>query len=59
MKKFGLITIASAFIIQNNLYCFDLIEDAFDFIEDIGKLVGIVLMIVVVMYFIKKVLKGK
>ena len=57
MKKLTIITLVSTFIIQSNLYCFDLIEDAFDFIEDIAKLVGIVLMIVVVLYFIKKFLK--
>lgn len=57
MKKLTIITLVSTFIIQSNLYCFDLIEDAFDFIEDIAKLVGIVLMIVVVIYFIKKFLK--
>lgn len=59
MKKLTITTLISTFIIQSNLYCFDLIEDAFDFIEDIAKLVGIVLMIVVVMYFIKKFLKDE
>ena len=57
MKKLGLMSLISILIMSSNLYCFDLIDDAFDFIEDIGKLVGIVLMILVVMYFIKKVLK--
>lgn len=59
MKKLTITTLISTFIIQSNLYCFDLLEDAFDFIEDIAKLVGIVLMIVVVMYFIKKFLKDE
>ena len=58
MKKLSISGLVYAFIImQNNLYCFDLIDDAFDFIEDIGKLVGIILMIAAVMYFIKKFLK--
>ncbi|MEI0518930.1 hypothetical protein [Brachyspira murdochii] len=58
MKKLSISGLVYAFIImQNNLYCFDLIDDAFDFIEDIGKLVGIIFMIAAVMYFIKKFLK--
>lgn len=57
MRKLGLITLISSFIISANLYCFDLMDDAFDFIEDIGKLVIILLMILLVMYFIKKGLK--
>ena len=46
MKKLGLITLISMFIISINLYCFDLIEDTFDFIfDDLAKIIGIIVII--------------
>ena len=55
MKKLGLITLISMFIISINLYCFDLIEDTFDFIfDDLAKIIGIIVIIGVAVYFLKK-----
>ena len=45
------------FIIAINLYCFDLIEDTFDFIfDDLAQLIGIVVIIAVVIFFVRKYL---
>lgn len=55
MKKLGLITLISMFIISINLYCFDLIEDTFDFIfDDLANIIGIIVIIGVAVYFLKK-----
>ena len=55
MKK----TIIGIFIISYNfVYGFDLIEDTFEFIfEDVAQIFGIISMILVAMYFIKKILR--
>ena len=41
-----------------NLYCFDLIEDTFDFIfDDLAKLIGVVIILAAAVYFLKKYIK--
>lgn len=47
------------FIISCNfLYGFDLIKDTFEFLfEDVAQVLGIIAMILVAMYFIKKILR--
>jgi len=56
MKKFYVM--ALSFIAAMNLYCFDLIEDTFDFIfDDLAKVVGIVVIIAVLVYFVKRASK--
>ena len=47
------------FIISYNLaYGFDLIEDTFEFLfEDVAQIFGIIAMILVAMYFIKRFLR--
>ena len=47
------------FIISCNfLYGFDLIEDTFEFLfEDVAQVLGIIAMILLAMYFIKKILR--
>ncbi|WP_297299904.1 hypothetical protein [uncultured Brachyspira sp.] len=58
MKKLGLITLISMFIISINLYCFDLIEDTFDFIfDDLAKIIGIAVIIGAAVYFLTKYMK--
>ena len=58
MKKLGIITLIFSFIMSVNLYCFDLIEDTFDFIfDDLAKIIGIVVILAVVIYFLKKYIK--
>lgn len=43
-----------------NLYCFDLIEDTFDFLfDDLAKVIGIVVIIAAVVFFVKKLNKDK
>ncbi|TXJ45806.1 hypothetical protein EPJ70_05355 [Brachyspira aalborgi] len=55
MKK--IYAIILTFIIAINLYCFDLIEDTFDFIfDDLAQLIGIVVIIAVVIFFVRKYL---
>lgn len=58
MKKLGIITLISIFITSVNLYCFDLIEDTFDFIfDDLAKIIGIVVILAAAVYFFKKYVK--
>lgn len=58
MKK--IYAIILTFIIAINLYCFDLIEDTFDFIfDDLAQLIGIVVIIAVVIFFVRKYLNNK
>ena len=58
MKKLGIITLVSTFIMSVNLYCFDLIEDTFDFIfDDLAKLIGVVIILAAAVYFLKKYIK--
>ncbi|TXJ54587.1 hypothetical protein [Brachyspira aalborgi] len=58
MKK--IYAIILTFIIAINLYCFDLIEDTFDFIfDDLAQLIGIVVIIAVVIFFVRKYLNKK
>lgn len=55
MKK--IYAIILTFIIAINLYCFDLIEDTFDFIfDDLAQLIGIVVIIAMVIFFVRKYL---
>ena len=55
MKK--IYAIILTFIIAINLYCFDLIEDTFDFIfDDLAKVIGIVVIIAAVIFFVRKYL---
>lgn len=55
MKK--IYAIILTFIIAINLYCFDLIEDTFDFIfDDLAQLIGIVVIIAAVIFFVRKYL---
>ena len=55
MKK--IYAIILTFIIAINLYCFDLIEDTFDFIfDDLDQLIGIAVIIAVVIFFVRKYL---
>ena len=55
MKKLGLITLISAFIMTAKLYCFDLIEDTFDFIfDDLAKVIGIAVIIAAALFLFKK-----
>ena len=38
-----------------NLYCFDLIEDTFDFLfDDLAKVIGIVVIIAAIVFFVRK-----
>ena len=58
MKK--IYAIILTFIIAINLYCFDLIEDTFDFIfDDLAQLIGIVIIIAAVIFFVRKYLNKK
>ena len=58
MKKLGFITLITMFIVSINLYCFDLIEDTFDFIfDDLAKIIGKVVIIAAGLYFFKKYIK--
>ncbi|ASJ21458.1 hypothetical protein [Brachyspira hampsonii] len=58
MKKLSLMALASIFIMTANLYCFDLIEDTFDFIfDDLAKIIGIVVIIAAGVYIFKKYVK--
>lgn len=55
MKK--IYAIILTFITAINLYCFDLIEDTFDFIfDDLAQLIGIVVIIAAVIFFVRKYL---
>ena len=60
MKKLSLMALVSAFIMTANLYCFDLIEDTFDFIfDDLAKIIGIVVIIAAGVYIFKKYVNKK
>ena len=53
MKK--IYAIILTFLIAINLYCFDLIEDAFDFIfDDLAKAIGIVVIVLAIAFFTKR-----
>lgn len=55
MKK--IYAIILTFTIAINLYCFDLIEDTFDFIfDDLAQLIGIAVIIAAVIFFVRKYL---
>lgn len=58
MKKFySIILIFSAAV---NLYCFDLLEDTFDFIfDDLAQIIGAVVIIIAVIYFVRRYLNKK
>ena len=54
----SLIILAMSFIVGVNAYGFDLIEDTFEFLfEDVAQIFGIIAMILVAMYFIKRFLR--
>ena len=51
----SLIILAMSFIVGVNAYGFDLIEDTFDFIfDDLAKVIGVIVIIGIIFYFIKK-----
>ncbi|WP_295295595.1 hypothetical protein [uncultured Brachyspira sp.] len=51
----SLIILAMSFIVGVKAYGFDLIEDTFDFIfDDLAKVIGIIVIIGIIFYFIKK-----
>ena len=51
----SLIILAMSFIVGLKAYGFDLIEDTFDFIfDDLAKVIGIIVIIAVIYYFIKR-----
>ena len=51
----SLIILAISFIVGVKAYGFDLIEDTFDFIfDDLAKVIGIIVIIGIIFYFIKK-----
>lgn len=53
MKK--IYAIILTFLAAINLYCFDLIEDAFDFLfDDLAKVIGIVVIILAIVFFTKR-----
>lgn len=53
MKK--IYAIILTFLIAINLYCFDLIEDAFDFLfDDLAKVIGIVVIVLAIAFFTKR-----
>lgn len=60
MKKFGLMILISAFIMTANLYCFDIIEDTFEFIfDDLAKIIGVAVIIAAAVFFLKKYISKK
>lgn len=53
MKRF--FSIILMFVGAINLYCFDLIEDTFDFLfDDLAKVIGIVVIIAAIVFFVRK-----
>ncbi|WP_157150953.1 hypothetical protein [Brachyspira sp. SAP_772] len=55
MRNIGLITLAMSFVVGLKAYGFDLIEDTFDFIfDDLAKVIGIIVIIAIIVYFVKK-----
>lgn len=60
MKKFVLMVLISAFIMTANLYCFDIIEDTFEFIfEDLARIIGIAVIIAAAVFLFKKYINKK
>ena len=54
----SLMILAMSFIIGLRAYGFDLIEDTFDFVfDDLAKVIGIIVIIAVIFYFVKKYLR--
>lgn len=53
MKR--IFSIVLIFVCAVNLYCFDLIEDAFEFIfDDLAKVIGIAVIVVAIIFFVRK-----
>ena len=51
----SLIILAMSLVVGLKAYGFDLIEDTFDFIfDDLAKVIGIIVIIAVIYYFIKR-----
>ena len=51
----SLIILAMSFVVGLKAYGFDLIEDTFDFIfDDLAKVIGIIVIIAVIFYFVRK-----
>ena len=51
----SLMILAMSFVVGLKAYGFDLIEDTFDFIfEDLAQILGIIVIIAVIFYFVKK-----
>lgn len=58
MKKLGITALISLFIMTANLYCFDFIEDTFEFIfDDLAKVIGIAVIIAAAIFVFKKYIK--
>ena len=58
MKKIILNSLIFIFTASVRLYCFDdILEDIFDDFEDFFRIVGIIAMIIIVMYFVKRFIK--
>ena len=54
----SLMILAMSFIIGLRAYSFDLIEDTFDFVfDDLAKVIGIIVIIAVIFYFVRKYLR--
>lgn len=55
MKK--IFSIILIFVCSINLYCFDLLEDTFEFIfEDLAEIIGIVVIVAAVIFFVRRYL---
>ena len=54
----SLTILAMSLIVGVNAYGFDLIEDTFDFVfDDLAKVIGIIVIIAVIFYFVRKYLR--
>ena len=54
MKKIAIITLISTFIVNFNLYCFDLIEDTIEFLfDEFAKFIGWVVIIFSIIFLFK------
>lgn len=55
MKK--IFSIILIFVCAINLYCFDLIEDTFEFIfDDLAEVIGIVVIVAAIVFFVRRYL---
>ena len=55
MRNNALITVICIFVMSINAYCFDILDDTFDFIfDDLAKVIGVIVIVGIVVYFVKK-----